>query len=192
MPYNPLIHNRQSIRLPGYDYSSEGYYFLTICTHHHQQIFGKINNCMMNLNQLGQFVHNEWKKSVIIRTEIELGAFIIMPNHMHAIVHITRRGFRPNAPTMDAHTPPITAMNAPTTNANTPSGLQPKTIGSLVAGFKSSVTKQINIIRKSPGEPVWQRNYWDHIIRTDESYDQIEDYIINNPSNWYNDKFFTI
>ena len=110
-----------------------------------------------------------------------------------------RRGVRPNAPTMNGHTPlsqtPPTSkneINIPSgkTNKNTPSGLQSKTIGSLVAGFKSSVTKQINIICNSPGEPVWQRNYWDHIIRSDESFGQIEDYIINNPSNWLNDKFY--
>jgi predicted acetyltransferase len=84
-------------------------------------------------------------------------------------------------------------MNVNMANANTtygkpntenkPPGLQSKSIGSLISGFKSSVTKQINLIRNTPGEPIWQRNYWDHIIRNDESFDKIEDYIINNPMN---------
>jgi REP element-mobilizing transposase RayT len=209
MPYNRLIHNRHSIRLQGYDYSSEGVYFLTICTYQHQQLFGKIEYGIMYLNQYGQIVRDEWEKSAIIRAEIELGEYVIMPNHMHAIVFIVdnpRRGVRPNAPTMNAPT-----MNAPTTNANTmnvnminsnttygktnsenkPPGLQSKSIGSLMSGFKSSVTKQINLIRNTPGEPVWQRNYWDHIIRNDESFYKIEDYIINNPVNWHQDQLFT-
>ncbi|PKO05426.1 MAG: hypothetical protein CVU41_12400 [Chloroflexi bacterium HGW-Chloroflexi-3] len=199
MPYNPLIHNRNSIRLQGYDYSSEGAYFLTICTYQHQHLFGKIENGIMYLNQYGQIVRHEWERSAIIRAEIQLGEYIIMPNHMHAIVFIvdvTRRGVRPNAPTTNAPTTNANMMNVnttygKTTSENNPPGLQSSSIGSLMAGFKSSVTKQINLIRNSPGEPVWQRNYWDHIIRNDESFDQIEDYIINNPMNWQQDKLFT-
>ncbi|MBE0684550.1 MAG: hypothetical protein IH585_00975 [Anaerolineaceae bacterium] len=87
---------------------------------------------------------------------------------------------------MDANT-----MYGQSSSHNKPPGLQSKSIGSLLFGFKTSVTKQINLIRNTPGEPVWQRNYWDHIIRNDESFDQIEDTIINNPLNWYQDKLFT-
>jgi REP element-mobilizing transposase RayT len=100
MPYNPLLHNRHSIRLQGYDYSSEGVYFLTICTYQHQQLFGKIEYGIMYLNQYGQIVRDEWEKSAIIRVEIELGEYVIMPNHMHAIVFIVdnpRRGVRPTS-----------------------------------------------------------------------------------------------
>jgi REP element-mobilizing transposase RayT len=219
MPYNPLFHNRHSIRLQGYDYSSEGAYFLTICTYQHQHMFGNIDEGVMYLNQYGQIVHDEWEKSAIIRAEIELGEYVIMPNHMHAIVFIVddpRRGVRPNAPTTNANTTNTNTKNTNTKNTNMmnvnmmnvnmmnvnttygktnsenkPSGLQSKSIGSLISGFKSSVTKQINLIRNTPGEPVWQRNYWDHIIRNDESFDKIEDYIINNPLNWHQDQLFT-
>jgi len=203
MPYNPLIHNRHSIRLHGYDYSSEGAYFLTICTYQRQQLFGKIKNGISYLNQYGQIVRDEWEKSSIIRAEIELGEYVIMPNHMHVIVFIVnspRRGVRPNALTTNAPMSNVSMSNAPTTNIptsktqkpqNNPPGLQSKSIGSLISGFKSTVTKQINLIRNSPGEPVWQRNFWDHIIRDDESFDKIEDYIINNPLNWHQDQFFT-
>ena len=203
MPYNPLLHNRHSIRLQGYDYSSEGVYFLTICAYQHQQLFGKIESGIMFTNQFGQIVRDEWEKSGIIRAEIKLGEYVIMPNHMHAIVFIvddTRRGVRPNAPTTNAPTTNTNIMNVNMANANTtygkpntenkPPGLQSKSIGSLMSGFKSTVTKQINLIRNSPGEPIWQRNYWDHIIRNDESFDKIEDYIINNPMNWQHDQLF--
>jgi len=90
MPYNHLIHNRQSIRLQGYDNASEGAYFLTICTYQNHQIFGKIKNDIMHLNKSGQLVRDEWGKSAIIRAEIELGEYVIMPNHMHAIVFINK------------------------------------------------------------------------------------------------------
>lgn len=177
MPYNPLIHNRNSIRLQGYDYASEGAYFLTICTYQNHQLFGKIENDIMLLKKFGQLVRDEWEKSTIIRAEIELGEYVIMPNHMHAIVFINKTnctGVRPNAPN----------------DQNTFSGLKPKTIGSLIAGFKSSVTKKINLLRNSPGKPIWHRNYWEHIIRDDESFDKIVDYINTNPINWRNDQLF--
>ena len=180
MSYNPLIHNRNSIRLQGFDYSSEGAYFLTICTHHRQLLFGNIIDGQMNLNQFGKIVRDEWGKSAVIRKEIEVGAYVSMPNHMHAMV-IIRRGVRPNAPT----TP-----NDKTKGQNNFSGLQSITIGSLISGFKSTVTKQINLIRNSPGEPVWQRNYWDHIIRNDETYDRIVDYINTKPPTWNQDQLF--
>ena len=194
MPYNPLIHNRNSIRLQGYDYSSEGAYFLTICTYQRQHLFGKIEEGIMYLNQYGQIVRDEWEKSASIRSEIELGNYVIMPNHMHAIVFIVddpRRGVRPNAPTPNANIMHTNTMYGQTNSQNKPPGLQSKSIGSLMSGFKSLVTKQINMIRNTPGEPVWQRNYWDHIIRNDESFDQIEDYIVNNPLNWHQDKLFS-
>ena len=100
MPYNPLLHNRHSIRLQGYDYSSEVVYFLTICAYQHQQLFGKIENEILFTNQFGQIVRDEWEKSGIIRAEIKLGEYVIMPNHMHAIVFIVdnpRRGVRPTS-----------------------------------------------------------------------------------------------
>jgi putative transposase len=186
MTYNPLIHNRHSIRLQGFDYSSEGTYFLTICKYQRQMLFGNIMDGQMNLNQLGIIVRDEWEKSAIIRAEIELGEFVIMPNHMHAIV-IIRRGVRPNAPTR----PNDYSIYDETNDQTICSGLRSKTIGSLISGFKSTVTKQINLIRNTPGEPVWQRNYWDHIIRNDESNDRIFEYINTNPIMWEQDQLFT-
>jgi REP element-mobilizing transposase RayT len=81
-------HHRRSIRLPGYDYSQAGEYFITICTHEREYLFGEIANDEMQLNAFGRIVDVEWQKSAEIRTEIELGAYVIMPNHFHAIVHI--------------------------------------------------------------------------------------------------------
>ena len=115
-------------------------------------------------------------KSSKIRTEIEMDDFIVMPNHVHGIVFIqdkseNNQGERPLAPTS--------------------SGLKHKSIGSLIAGFKSTVTKQINAIRETPGVPIWQRNYYDHIIRNEDSLKMIREYVINNPLSWHDDKLFS-
>jgi len=184
VPIPPDHHHRRSIRLPGFDYSQVGEYFVTICAHERRCIFGKIVDGEMRLNELGEIVHDEWEKTSVLRANVDLGAFVVMPNHFHAIVYIveddlvkatlsrsTRRGDRPVAPT----------------EARGPS---PRSIGAIMAGFKSAVTTRINTIRKSPREPVWQRNYYEHVIRDDKEYLAIEGYIENNPANWVKDSLY--
>lgn len=166
--YNPEIHHRRSIRLKGYDYSQEGAYFITICTHDRECLFGEIVNGEMRLNPFGEIVRDEWLKTPTIRPNIELAEWVIMPNHIHGIVIITvRRG---------------ELQFAPTGKFQSPS----QTIGAIVRGFKGAATKRINNIRMN-SVPVWQRNYWEHIIRNEESYHRIAEYIVNNPLNWQND-----
>jgi len=170
MTYNPDIDHRHSIRLKGYDYSQAGAYSVTICTLERECLFGNIVDGQMVLNDAGRMVADEWVKTEQIRHEIELDAWVIMPNHFHAIVFINGngvcRGDRPVAPT----------------------GPQPKSLGSLMAGFKSSVTKRINELRGTPGTPLWQRNYYEHIIRNEKSLNRIRQYIHNNPVNWEMDE----
>jgi REP element-mobilizing transposase RayT len=187
-------HHRRSIRLPGYDYSAAGAYFITICTHDRECLFGQIVNGEMRLNALGEIVRAEWEKSAIIRAGIELGPYVIMPNHFHGVVVIVDcgrgdplrgqagrcRGVRPDAPT-----------DGPTGNTR-PTGPKPKSIGAFIAGFKSAATLRINQIRATPGAPVWQRNYYEHIIRDDASYETIAAYILNNPAQWEQDQLFQI
>ncbi|RKY49507.1 MAG: transposase [Candidatus Neomarinimicrobiota bacterium] len=170
MKYNPDIHHRRSIRLQGYDYSSPGAYFVTICTQNRECLFGDIVNGKMVLNDIGKIVADEWIKTGDIRDEIELDAWVVMPNHFHGIVMI-RRGDRPVAPTP-------TPLPGP----------RPKSIGSLMSGFKSAVTKRINKIRQTPGISVWQRNFYEHIIRNETELGNIRQYIINNPLNWRSDE----
>jgi len=171
MKFNPGSHHRRSIRLQGYDYSLAGAYFITICTKNRECLFGEIITNEMSLNNFGMIARDEWIKSTAIRFEIELDEFVVMPNHFHGIVVIQGRGDRPVAPT--EHRP----------------GPQPRSIGALVAGFKSAVTKNINEIRTTPGLPVWQRNYYEHIIRDEKSYLRIAEYIVNNPLNWQQDQY---
>ena len=175
MNYNSDIHHRRSIRLKGYDYSQSGAYFVTVCTQNRECLFGEIVAGEMVLNEFGKIVADEWIKTGEIRDEIELDAWVVMPNHFHGIV-IIRRGDRPVAPTPVAPTP------APL------SGPRPKSIGSLMSGFKSAVTKRINEIRKTPGISVWQRNYYEHIIRNEKSLENIRNYIIHNPAQWEEDE----
>ena len=128
----------------------------------------------MVLNGTGEIVDKEWIRSAEIRREIELDVFVVMPNHFHGIVFLrgdgdSRRGDRPVAPT-------------------TKHGPQPKSIGALIAGFKSTVTKRINESRQTPGMMVWQRNYYEHILRDDDDLNRIREYIINNPARWAEDE----
>ena len=90
MKYNPQNHNRRSIRLPEYDYSQSGYYFITICTYQKQYLFGEIKDDRMILNQIGNIVVQEWLKSSEIRKEIQLDQWVLMPNHIHSIVVINK------------------------------------------------------------------------------------------------------
>ena len=171
------MHHRHTIRLKEYDYASNGLYFITLCTHNKEKLFGDIINKAVVLNDFGTIVKQEWEKSSTIRKEIILHEYIIMPNHFHAIVELAAqdkentligRGDRP------------VAQNGPTK----------KSIGALIAGFKSSVTKQINIIRNTPGKTVWQRNYYEHIIRDETNYMKIAEYIIYNAIKWKDDKYY--
>lgn len=180
--YNPDAHHRLSIRLSGYDYAQEGAYFITLCTHNHLCLFGIIVDGEMHLNEYGEIVRNLWLETPAIRPNVELSEWVIMPNHFHAVLTITRRGVVRRG----------VLQYAPTTNTNARKTLQSpsQTIGAIVRGFKSAVTKRINEIRATPGVPVWQRNYWEHVIRDEKSYHDIATYIINNPTKWEMDKLY--
>ena len=228
MTFNPEIHRRRSIRLKGYDYSRPGAFFITICVHNRDCLFGEIVNGRMELNENGKTVESEWLKTPAMRPNIELGEFVIMPNHFHGIIVIVNNGSRGEsqyAPTEDAPTEYDIrrgeSQYAPTEDAPTeydirkgesqyaptedvpieydirkgvsqyaPTFRSPsQTIGAIIRGFKSAVTKRINIIRRTPGRPVWQRNYYEHIIRDEDSCRRISEYIINNPRNWAEDDY---
>ena len=163
-------HHRHSIRLKDYDYSSPGAYFVTVCTKYRGEILGKISGGDMYLNQWGEIVEEEWYRTGKQRTYIQLDEFIVMPDHVHGIIIITGDACRG------------TARRAPTERTFGKS--IPCSLPAIVGAFKSAVTKRINRIRKMPGFPVWQRNYFDHIIRDEEEMNQIRQYIRTNPENW--------
>jgi putative transposase len=173
MVYNPDLHHRRSIRIKGYDYGQSGFYFITICTCKRERLFGKIRNGKMELNKWGNLVHNEWLKTAEIRPNIKLDAFVVMPDHIHGIIQIIDNDNGHHRGTM--HRAPMhEQFGKPTSN----------TIPTIIRSFKSTVTKQINMLRKTPGLPVWQRNYYIHIIHNKKSHHKICQYIKNNPSQW--------
>lgn len=195
---------RKNIRLQGFDYASEGAYFVTIVTKNREPLFGQIVDGEMVLNALGEIVREEWIKSAEIRNEIQIDEFVVMPNHFHAIVYIFNNdsgtGDRESVRSPGRNLIPVGAYGhssgtgdrpvAPTniiSVAPTVNGPRPRSLGALVRGFKSAVTTRINQIRNTPGNPVWQRNYYDHIIGTDREYERIAEYVANNPSNWMTD-----
>ena len=194
MKYNPDIHKRQSIRLQGYDYSQSGLYFITICCYERECLFGNIINSQITLNNFGELIKEEWLKSAEIRKEIELDEFVIMPNHFHGIVIINQeinRDFIKN--NVEASDNNVGANGRSPLRQEIQSSppkisMKPKSLSSLIAGFKSATTKKINMIRNTPQNPVWQRNYYDHIIRNDESSTRIREYLQNNPLSWENDQ----
>ena len=199
--YHSKIHHRQSLRLAGYDYAKEGSYFITLCCAKRSPLFGEITQeGQMVLNTFGQIAHDEWVNTLNIRNNIELDAFVIMPNHIHAIIHIRRRGESNSPYGRDESNSPNGSgeSNSPLTEkgeCNSPQRsprrfVSPShTVGAIVRGYKSAVTKQLNQLHI--GCEVWQRNYFEHIIRNDMAYQRISAYIKKNPAKWAQDKFFT-
>lgn len=201
MTYDPNIHHRKSIRLKGYDYSQYGAYFITICTQDRACLFGNVVNGGLVLNEMGQIAYNEWLKTSELRKNVELDVFVIMPNHIHGIIILDGTG---ECGRGELHSPNNdiaynsgecgTVNNSGECNSpnsgecNSPLRGPSNNIGAIVRGYKSSVTKQLNLL--NIGCDVWQRNYWEHIIRDEQSYQRISDYIINNPAKWKDDKFF--
>ena len=136
----------------------------------------------MGLNALGQIVQEEWLRTPQIRSEIELDEFVIMPNHFHAIVIITAVG---------AHgVRPLNVAGVETrAHRRAPLHRSPRTLGSLMAGFKSACTRRINRFFGNTGTSVWQRNYYEHVIRKDEELDSVRQYIVTNPLYWQFDRY---
>jgi putative transposase len=181
MKFNPDIHHRRSIRLKGYDYSQAGAYFVTICTYDRECLFGDIVDGKMRMKQFGHIVAAEWIRTAELRPEIELGEFVVMPNHFHGIL-IFKEKIVSNA-VGAIHELPSSHMPLPILQLRRKMAL-PKIIGR----FKMITAKRINIDRDTPGVPMWQRNYHEHIIRNEADYNRIAEYVIANPQRWIEDK----
>ena len=171
MTNNPTIHQRRSIRLKGYDYAQAGAYFITICTHQREYLFGQIANKEMKLNDVGLVVKQEWEKSAVLRPYIKLGEFVIMPNHIHGVIILTEN----------------ISVRAGVGVGLKPAPTKKHGLSEIICGFKTFSARRINQYRNSIGVPVWQRNYYEHIIRNDMDYQRIAEYIINNPQRWTED-----
>ena len=183
MTFDPQKHHRRSIRLKGYDYTQPGAYFITVVTHDRECLFGEIVDGEMRLNEFGEIVRTEWFKTAVVRPYVMLypDEFVMMPNHTHGIIWIVDVGA-----TRRVAPPPI----APSPVAPPiihPRGPMAGSVGAIIGQFKSITAKRINTLRNIPGQPVWQRNYYEHIIRDERALNAIRRYILNNPANWTKD-----
>lgn len=168
MPYNPDIHHRRSIRLRNYDYSRTGYYFVTMCTQDRMRIFGKIIDGKMILSREGIIVRDELLKTTTIRPNMIIDEWVVMPDHIHFIVMINKQDPRAR---VVVHTDALYSLNRPI-----------RSLSSFIAQFKSITTKRIRSINISiSSEKVWQRDYFERIIRSSEQLYFTREYIRKNP-----------
>ncbi len=187
MKYNPQKHHRRSIRLQGYDYTQAGAYFITICTWQRECLFGNIINNEMQLSRYGEAVQFNWHYLPRRYPHVLLDAFVIMPNHVHGIIfltddHVTNiSGVGTGLEIISHRAINFSGKPAPTRQHGLPE---------VIRGFKTFSARRINQILCMAGVPVWQRNYYEHIIRNEESLQKIRQYIINNPSSWQQDKLY--
>ena len=179
MKYDAKRRHRRSIRLHEYDYSSPGAYFITICAHNRSCLFGEVRDGRMHRNHCGELVQEEWFRSARIRKEIRLDAWMVMPNHVHGIVIIEPAGAHghvPLQPVQDGHAPRRIPQR------------RPRSLATFVGGFKGAVNIRINEMRRTPGAPVWQENYYEHIIRNEDEMNRVREYILTNPLRWTFDR----
>jgi putative transposase len=188
--FDPQKHHRRSIRVRGYDYSSNGAYFVTIVTQGREFLFGEIVDGEMHVNEYGEIVQKWWDEIPNHFPNVELGAFIIMPNHIHGIIFIIadRRGEvlstrnDPNNNFQNAYVDETNDRGRETLPLRIP------TLGQIVAYFKYQSTKEMNRIETENAiTKFWQRNYYEHIIRNERDLQRITDYIHANPLRWDDD-----
>jgi len=169
MTSSPDKHHRRSIRLSGFDYSQNGAYFITVCTQNRDCVFGAIEDGNMGLNAYGQIVSNVWRDLPEHYFHVRSDQFVVMPNHIHGIMILNRdhgvgidvgAGLKP-APTAIIHALP-----------------------EIIRGFKTFSSRRINELRNTPGTRLWQRNYYEHLIRHDDELHRSRQYIIDNPAQW--------
>ncbi|MDP2885287.1 MAG: transposase [Ignavibacteria bacterium] len=162
-------HRRKAIRLRGYDYSQPGEYFVTICTKDREHILGKIEAGRMLLNGFGEIVALCWMDLPNHYPGVQADQFVVMPNHVHGIIVITERNLVGEG-----------SEPSPTTRRHP--------LSEIVRSFKTFSARRINECRGTPGLSVWQRNYYEHIIRDERSLERIRVYIVSNPERWVADE----
>jgi REP element-mobilizing transposase RayT len=223
--YNPTMHHRHSIRLRGYDYSHAGAYFITICTQNRERLFGEITDGEMKMNDAGQMVQTVWDEMPNRFDGLELDRFVVMPNHIHGIIVLPRRGESCIRPCIRPFISPgihAPIHSDPTNGRSTdhggdfgghdhrgdhggddrkgdhkdrPYGTLPGTVGRIFQAFKSITTHEYtNGVKQHgwlpfPGK-LWQRNYWEHIVRNESELSRIRDYVKNNPVQWESDRLY--
>ena len=180
MIYDPKKHNRRSIRLQGYDYSQPGAYFVTLVTHRRACLFGEIVDGEMRLSDFGLIADECWRLIPEHFPTVELGAFVTMPNHVHGIIIL--HDCQHLGTTDDHGTGTIYRARTPAERFQKPTA---GSIPTIIRTYKAAVTRRIG--RKLNYTNIWQRNYYEHVIRTGDDHKRIHLYIESNPANWSND-----
>jgi putative transposase len=163
LSFDPKQHHRRSIRLPGYDYTQPGAYFVTICAHKQKSIFRLVVDGKILLNTQGQVVVETWASLSTHHPYLDLDAFVIMPNHVHGVLVLRDETVPDNDAEARTQLPEI------------------------VRAFKSFSSRRINMVRRTQGKPVWQRGYYEHVIRDEPELDAVRRYIEVNPAKWTDD-----
>jgi REP element-mobilizing transposase RayT len=193
--FDPKIHHRRSIRLKEFDYSLAGAYFITICTYNRQPFFGKIvrageNPARMETYQFGQIAYEQWIRIPERFAYVELGEFVIMPNHVHGILIIEEIKPAVEGNRVEA----FRSCNQKGCPCGDPiENTKRKNVGDIVGTYKSMVaTLCLKICQSKNGfmGKLWQRNYYEHIIRDEKTYLEITRYILENPAKWEMDSLF--
>ena len=145
---------------------------MTLCTRSRACLFGDIVNGEMRLNDIGKLAHRLWEEIPTHFPQVETDVWVIMPNHVHGVIIIA-------APHVGAtHASPLPQR---------PSGPRKRSLGAIVGAYKSAVSKHVNRSGHPSGLPIWQRNFYDHVIRDDAGLDRIRQYIADNPARWAED-----
>ncbi len=214
--FDPQRHHRRSIRLKGYDYTQQGAYFVTLVTQGRECLFGEIVNGEMRLNEFGAFVAACWKELPQHFRNADLDEFVMMPNHLQGIVVLMwdaygdgrGRGealtdtsayrvtsanvnaspqqsdpFASHETSANANASPLRASTAP----ERPHGTKPRSLNAIVQNFKSVTSRKINQRRDTQGTIIWQRDYFERVIRNENELNKIREYILNNPAAWESD-----
>ena len=203
---NPDHQHRRSIRLPAFDYRERGAYFVTVCTHERRHLLGEVAGGMLRLNEVGRVVAACWDDLPRHYHGIELDAFVVMPNHIHGIIVLAGTpdvgDAAPGAQNESVvrareratQVSPLPGRNGDTRGTGPePRGPTRGSLGVIIGSFKASVTRRIGELARAdatftlPAPPLWQRNYYEHILRDDAQLDRARRYILENPARWAED-----
>ena len=185
--YNSEKHHRRSIRVKRYDYSQPGAYFVTLIAKNRKCIFGRVEGNHIRLNEIGELVVNCWLRIPNhFGKKTNLDDFVLMPNHLHGIIFIYEALGKGEA-SPGIVTSPIESISGDASPLQ-PRGTQSRSLGAIIQNFKSISARQVNRLYFEPGNKIWQRNYYERIIRNEGELNAIREYILDNPINWEQDQ----
>jgi len=171
-----VLRQRRRLRLPDYDYTQPGTYFVTTCSFERECLFGQVVDCRMQRSAIGRIAHERWMAIPAHHPGVDIDAFVVMPNHVHGIVRIAA---------IREHGGPDTTPIAP--SRGSARGPKPQSLGAIVGSFKSAVSRLARRAHERGPDPIWQLDFHDHIIRDDASLERIREYIAANPARWDTD-----